>query len=199
MKKRILVLACGVGGVGTVQAQWYKQALQPSRYYFGLAAAAAAADTDFRVPGVANAGSTGWETSFKAFAGVDYDPYWGAELGYTDTLTDDYNYKVGGFNGRVGSRGYGMYVAGKLRYPIPNFPQAEVYGKLGPACSSRKIDDGPFLSSTSQNDTGLYAGPGAQWTLTPQWAVVAEYERYGRSKNIGATADVLTVGLRFNL
>jgi len=27
---------------------------------------------------------------------------------------------------------------------------------------------------------------------------VAEYERYGRSKRIGASADVLTVGLRFN-
>ncbi|HEX8785405.1 MAG TPA: hypothetical protein VF793_04395 [Telluria sp.] len=29
--------------------------------------------------------------------GVDYDPSWGAELAYTDTRTDDYDYNEGGF------------------------------------------------------------------------------------------------------
>ena len=196
MKKLILLLACGACAAGTAQAQWYNQALQPSRYYFGLAASSA--DSDFQVPGVAKAGSTGWNTSFKGYAGVEYDPFWGAEIGYTDLRTDDFNYNVGGFNGSSSSRGYGAYLAAKGRYPIPNLPQVEAYGKLGVAYSHRKLEGGPFLAPTSQDDTGLYAGVGAQFKLSPQWAAVAEYERYGRSKRIGASADVLTLGLRFN-
>jgi len=196
MKKLIVLLACGACAVSAAQAQWYNQALQPSRYYVGLAGSSA--DSDFRVPGIAKAGDTDWNTSFKVFAGVEYDPFWGAEIGYTDLRTDDFHYRVGGINGSTTSRGYGAYIAGTGRYPIPNLPQAEVYGKLGVAYSHRKLDGGPFLAQTSQDDTGLYAGVGAQWKFSPQWAAVAEYERYGRSKRIGASADVLTVGLRFN-
>ena len=196
MKKLVLALALGACAIGTAQAQWYNQPLQPSRYYFGLGAASA--DSDFKGTGVANTGDNGWNTSFKAFAGIDYDPFWGVELGYTDLRTDDYRYTAGGVNGRVGSRGYGIYLAGKGRYPIPNMPQAEVYGKLGIAYSHRRLDSGPFLTAVGSDDTGLYAGVGAQWKFTPQWAAVAEYERYGRSKRIGSSADVLTVGVRYS-
>jgi OOP family OmpA-OmpF porin len=196
MKKLILLLACGVGAVGAAQAQWYNQALQPSRYYVGLAASSA--DSDFRDARVTQAGSSDWNTSFKVFAGVEYDPFWGAEIGYTDLRTDDFHYSVGGVNGSSTSRGYGAYLAGTGRYPIPNVPQAEVYGKLGVAYSYRKLDGGPGLARTTQDDTGVYAAVGAQWKFTPQWAAVAEYERYGRDKHLGASADVLTVGLRFN-
>jgi len=196
MKKWFLALTLGACAVGTAQAQWYNQPASPSRYYFGLAATSA--DTDFKVPGVARTGDTNWETSWKAFAGVDYDPWVGAELGYIDTRTDDFTYTAGGVNGRVGSRGYNIYLAAKGRYPIPMYPQAEVFGKLGVEYSRRKLDAGPFLSATKEDNVGPYVGVGALWNLTPQWAVVAEYERFGRSKNIGASADMLTVGLRFN-
>lgn len=196
MKQLVVAFLLGACAVGTARAQWYNQPANPSRYYFGLAAASA--DTDFKVPGTALASDTNWETSWKAFAGVDYDPWVGAELGYIDTRTDDFDYQANGVRGRVGSRGYGIYLAGKGRYVLPMFPQAEVFGKLGVEYSRRKLDAGPFLASTTDDNVGPYVGVGAQWTFMPQWAVVAEYERYGRSKKIGAAADVLTVGVRFN-
>jgi opacity protein-like surface antigen len=199
MNKLVIALALGAGAAlaqAPAQAQWYNQTPTPSRYYFGLAATSA--DTDFKVPGTARRGETDWETSWKAFAGVDYDPWIGAELGYIDARTDDFEYVANGVNGRVGSRGYNIYLAAKGRYPIPMFPQAEVFGKAGVEYSHRKLDAGPFLSSTSDDNVGPYVAVGAQWHFNPQWAVVAEYERFGRSKNIGASADMLTVGLRFN-
>lgn len=198
MKKLALAVLAGVCAfsVTEAQAQWYNQPLQPSRYYFGLAATSA--DTDFKVPGVSRSGSTDWETSWKAFAGVDYDPYVGAEIGYIDARTDDFEYTANGVNGRVGSRGYNAYVAAKGRYVFPVLPQAEVYGKLGVEYSHRRLDAGPFLQRTSDDNVGPYVAVGAQWNFNPQWAAVAEYERFGRSKNIGASADMLTVGLRFN-
>lgn len=196
MKKLALALVLGACVAGTAQAQWYNQPVSPSRYYAGLAAASA--DTDFKVPGLTRSGDTNWETSWKGFIGVDYDPFVGAELGYTDARSDDFTYSAGGVNGRVTSRGYNIYLAAKGRYPIPMYPQAEVYGKLGFEYSRRKLDAGPFLAQTTEDNIGPYVGVGALWNFTPQWAVVAEYERYGRSKRIGASADMLTVGVRFN-
>jgi opacity protein-like surface antigen len=196
MKQLVLAFALGACAVGTAQAQWYNQPASPSRYYAGLAATSA--DTDFKVPGAARVGDTDWETSWKGFIGVDYDPFVGVELGYIDTRTDDFNYLANGVNGRVGSRGYNIYLAGKGRYPIPRFPQAEVFGKLGVEYSHRRLDGGPFLAATSDDNVGPYVGVGALWNVNPQWAVVAEYERFGRSKRIGASADMLTVGVRFN-
>jgi opacity protein-like surface antigen len=198
MKKLVLAftLTLGACAAGTAQAQWYNQPASPSRYYAGLAASSG--DTDFKVPGTARVGDTDWETSWKGFIGVDYDPFVGAELGYIDTRTDDFNYVANGVNGRVGSRGYNIYLAGKGRYVIPMYPQAEVFGKLGVEYSHRRLGAGPFLAAASEDNVGPYVGVGAQWNFNPQWAVVAEYERFGRSKNIGASADLLTVGVRFN-
>lgn len=196
MKQRVLALALGACAVGTAQAQWYNQQLVPSRYYVGLAAASS--PTNFKLPGFGEVGDTDWETSWKGYAGVEYDPFWGAEIGYIDTRTDDVNYSAGGFNGRLSSRGYGGYLAAKARYPLPMFPQAEVYGKLGVQYSHRTLEGGPYAQRLVDDNVGPYVGVGAQWNFNPQWGVVAEYERYGRSKNIGADADVLTVGVRLN-
>lgn len=196
-----LALLAGAGACAAIPAhaqmsQMFDKPLQPARYYFGLAAASA--DTDLKLNGVAKNGDTDWETSFKAFAGIDYDPNLGIELGYTDMRSDDINYTINGVNGRGTSRGYGMYLAAKGRYAIPAYQQAEVYAKLGLEYSHRKLGASPILGEVSEESTGVYGAVGAQWNLTPQWAAVAEYERYGRRKHIGATANVLTIGARFN-
>ena len=202
MRKLVLALLAGAGAcaLSPAQAQMFSKPVQPSRYYVGLAAASA--DTDLRVPGIAKNGDTDWETSWKVFAGIDYDPWVGVEIGYTDTRGDDINYRVNGtansVNGRGTSRGYGTYLAAKARYAIPAYQQAEVYAKLGLEYSHRTLGGSPVFARTSEESTGVYGALGAQWNLTPQWGIVAEYERYGRKKHIGATANVLTVGARFN-
>jgi hypothetical protein len=40
--------------------------------------------------------------------------------------------------------------------------------------------------------------PNLQYNLNQQVALTAEYERYGKSKDFGAKADVWTVGARYS-
>jgi OOP family OmpA-OmpF porin len=190
MKKIALALVVGMAAFGTAQAQ----NMQAPRGYLGLGAAFA--DHQYRLSGVSNIDHDGYKASVKVFGGADLDPVWGVEAGYTDFRSSDFSYTVASGPGRGSSKGYGLYLAGKGRWPIQ--PQAEVFGKLGIAYSHRKLDTNPFIGIDDDNDTGIYAGVGLQWNINPQWALTGEYERYGKKKNFGAKPDVWTVAARFN-
>jgi OOP family OmpA-OmpF porin len=190
MKKIALALVVGMAAFGTAQAQ----NMQAPRGYIGLGAAFA--DHQYRLSGVSNIDHDGYKASVKVFGGADLDPVWGVEAGYTDFRSSDFSYTVASGPGRGSSKGYGLYLAGKGRWPIQ--PQAEVFGKLGIAYSHRKLDTNPFIGIDDDNDTGIYAGVGLQWNINPQWALTGEYERYGKKKNFGAKPDVWTVAARFN-
>lgn len=190
MKKLVVALALGAAAIGTAQAQ----GSQSPRPYFGLGAAFA--DHDYSIGGVGNLDHDDYKASIKVFGGVDYDPLWGLEAGYTDFRGSDFSYTINGVPGRGSSDGYGIYLAGKGRWPL--HPQAEVFGKLGLAYSHRNLDSNPFVGIDDDNDTGIYAGVGLLWNLTPQWALTAEYERYGKSKDFGAKPDVWTVAARYS-
>jgi OOP family OmpA-OmpF porin len=190
MKKIALALVVGMAAFGTAEAQ----NMQAPRGYLGLGAAFA--DHQYRLSGVSNIDHDGYKASVKVFGGADLDPVWGVEAGYTDFRSSDFSYTVASGPGRGSSKGYGLYLAGKGRWPIQ--PQAEVFGKLGIAYSHRKLDTNPFIGIDDDNDTGIYAGVGLQWNINPQWALTGEYERYGKKKNVGAKPDVWTVAARFN-
>jgi OOP family OmpA-OmpF porin len=192
MKKIVLALVAGMAAFGTARAQ--AQTMQAPRGYVGLGAAFA--DHQYRLSGVGNIDHDGYKGSVKVFGGADLDPLWGVEAGYTDFRSSDFSYTVGGGPGRGSSKGYGLYLAGKARWPIQ--AQAEAFGKLGIAYSHRKLDTNPFIGIDDDNDTGIYAGVGLQWNINPQWALTGEYERYGKKKNFGAKPDVWTVAARFN-
>ena len=184
------VFALVAGAFTLAQAQ----TMQSPRGYIGIGVATA--DHDYDIGGISNVDSDGYKASAKVFGGVDLDPMWGVEAGYTDFRSSDFTYSQGGVPGRGSSDGYGIYLAGKGRWPIHQ--QAEVFGKLGIAYSKRELDSSTPLAVGDDNDTGIYAGVGLQWNINPQWALTAEYERYGKSKDIGAKADVWTVAARFN-
>jgi OOP family OmpA-OmpF porin len=190
MKKIALALVVGMAAFGTAQAQ----DMQAPRAYLGIGAAFA--DHQYRLGGVSNIDHDGYKASVKVFGGADLDPVWAVEAGYTDFRSSDFSYTVASGPGRGSSKGYGLYLAGKGRWPIQ--PQAEVFGKLGIAYSHRKLDTNPFIGIDDDNDTGIYAGVGLQWNINPQWALTGEYERYGKKKNFGAKPDVWTVAARFN-
>ena len=186
----IAALAIAAFANGHAQAQ----GSQAPRGYIGLGAAFA--DHEYEIGGIGNIDKDGHKASAKVFGGVDYDPLWGLEAGYTDFRGSDFQYSLGAVRGNGSSKGYGLYLAGKGRWPV--HPQAEVFGKLGIAYSHRKLDSNPFVGVDDDNDTGIYAGVGLQWKLDPQWALTAEYERYGKSKNFGAKPDVWTLAARYN-
>ena len=198
MKRTIIALAAGVVALATTQVQAQNQfqtMMQTAHPYIGLGANFA--DHEYKFPGASNVRGDDYEAGFKIFGGADFDPLWGAEIGYTDFSKSDFSYTQGFVPARGNVRGYGVYIAGKGRWPV--HPMVDVYGKLGVAYSNRKLESNiPLTTARSSHDTGLYAGAGLQWNINPQLALVGEYERYGRSKRLGSSADVFSVAARFS-
>lgn len=91
-------------------------------------------------------------------------------------------------------KGYGMYIAVKPTLPLSD--RLSVYGKLGVARSRREIVL-PAAPATRKSDTGAYGAFGLQYSVTPNTAITAEYERFGKKKDTGAKQDVWTLALKF--
>ena len=190
MKKLIVALIAATAAMSAAQAQTTQT--QP-RSYIGLGLASV--DHDYSVGGLKVGDKDGYNGNVKVFGGYEFNPMWAAEAGYTDFRDSHFNYSAAGVNGRGTSKGYGYYVAGKATAPIND--QFAVYGKLGVERSQRSLRDvGAFNRSSS--DTGVYASVGLQYTVTPQVALTAEYERYGKEKAFGAKPDVWTLGARYS-
>ncbi|MDT0131549.1 outer membrane beta-barrel protein, partial [Acinetobacter baumannii] len=49
----------------------------------------------------------------------------------------------------------------------------------------------------NDHDTGLYGAVGVQYALTKNVSLVGEYERYGKDKDNGAKADVVSAGVQY--
>jgi len=190
MKKLIVALIAGTAAMGAAQAQTTQT--QP-RAYVGVGVATADHENS-SAGGLANVDSDGYKASGKIFGGYEFDQNWGAEVGYTDFRKSDFNYSNAGTNATGRTKGYGYYVAGKYNYPVND--QFSVYGKLGLQHSERKLESAVLNAKNS--DTGAYGAVGLQYNLNQQVALTAEYERYGKSKDFGAKADVLTVGARYS-
>jgi opacity protein-like surface antigen len=190
MKKLIVALLAATAAISAAQAQTVQT--QP-RTYIGIAAASI--DHSYSNSGLNVTDKDGYNGNAKIFGGYEVNQTWGVEVGYTDINTADFNYNVAGVNGHGKTDGYQYYVAAKGNYPIND--QFSAYGKLGVEHSLRKIRDTGFADQSDSN-TGAYASVGLQYNFTPQVAVTAEYERYGKDKDFGAKADAWTIGARYS-
>jgi OOP family OmpA-OmpF porin len=190
MRKPILAL---IAAATALSASAQTSNVEFPRSYLGLGAATV--DHDYSINGLSNVDADGFDTSFKVFGGYEFDPIWGVELGYTDFTESDFSFRQNNLPGRGKSEGYGVYVAGKGRMPLNE--QFDLIGKLGVAYSHREARATTGLN-LDDNDTGIYAGAGLQWNVNRQWSLIAEYERYGKSKDYGAKADVFTIAGRYN-
>ena len=91
-------------------------------------------------------------------------------------------------------KGYGMYIAVKPTIPLSE--KLSVYGKVGVAKSRREIVL-PAAAAIKKSETGAYGAFGLQYSVTPNTAITAEYERFGKKKDAGAKEDVWTLALKF--
>ena len=184
MKKLIFVLIAAATAMGSAQAQ-------TGRAYVGVGVASA--DHTTSLPGTTNGTSDGWKASGKLFGGYDFDNTWGVEAGYTDFRKSDYSYNLGAQTVRGQADGHSTYLAAKATAPVNE--QFSVFGKLGVANNKVSLHNDPFYKGDSKNE--VYAGVGGQYNLNQKVALTLEYERYGKSKDIGAKADVITVGAKY--
>jgi opacity protein-like surface antigen len=189
MKKIIFALIAGASLVsGAAMAQ--------SKPYIGVGVATS--DHEFKVGGATNVNAEGWKPSAKIFGGVDFTPTFGMEAGYTDLRKADhtFNYGIGNTAGTATTDGQRAYIAGKATMPVNE--QFSVYGKLGAGYTKTKLSsDAPGISG-SDSKTEVYAGLGGQYKLSDTTALILEYERYGKSKDVGAKADAITAGAKFS-
>jgi OOP family OmpA-OmpF porin len=169
MKKLIVALIAGAAAMSAAQAQNFSDT-QPHAYV-GVGASTAK-----------NIQSDDYKLGGKIYGGYQINQSWAAEAGYTDL----------GDHGAT--KGNGYYVAAKATMPINE--QFSAYGKVGVQHSERKYDTAAL--NIKDTDTGAYGALGVQYKLNQQVALTAEYERYGKEKDIGAKANVWTVGANYS-
>jgi opacity protein-like surface antigen len=150
------------------------------------------------VAGSTNRNAEGYKAGGKIFGGIELDKTWGLEAGYTDFRSAHNTYTIGTTNGSVDTKGHAFYVAGKGTFAVND--QVGVFGKLGVANTKTELNfnTGSTFANSSDSKTEAYGALGVQYNLSKQVALTAEYERYGKSKNIGAKANAFTVAARYN-
>jgi OOP family OmpA-OmpF porin len=186
MKKLIFAVLAGFTAMTAAQAQ-------VSSPYIGLGVASS--DHDFKIGSAGTTSSDGYKGSGKIFGGFDVNPMFGVEAGYTDLRSANHSYTIGTNTGTATTDGHRAYVAGKATMPVND--AFSVYGKLGAAYSKTKFR-ATSLASADDSESGVYAGIGGQYKLSDKVALTLEYERYGKTKDVGAKADAITVGARYN-
>jgi OOP family OmpA-OmpF porin len=189
MNKLIVALIASVAAMSAAQAQQ-----TAPRAYVG--AGIASADHDYKLSGASNVDTEGWKASGKIFGGYEFNQTWGVEAGYTDFRKSDVNYSIGGANVRGETEGHSAYLAAKATLPVNE--QFSVYGKLGAARNKSELHLVNAAASMSRSKTEAYGAVGAQYSLNQDVALIAEYERYGKSKDFGQKADVLTIGAKYS-
>lgn len=185
MKKLIFAMFAAAAAMGSAQAQ-------QGQAYIGVGIASVDHVTSPNsLTGTTNNSSDGWKASGKIFGGYDFDKTWGVEAGYTDYAKSDYSYNSGAIRGQ--SEGHSTYIAGKATAPINE--QFSVFGKLGVSDNKYQMNEPAGAFGTSK--TEVYAGIGGQYKLNQKVAMTLEYERYGKTKDFGPKADVITVGAKY--
>jgi hypothetical protein len=187
MKKQIFALIAVASTMGAVHAQ------TPAPY---IGVGIASADHNYSISGASNVDSDGYKASGKLFGGVEFDKTWGLEAGYTRFGSASANYNIGSTTGSVNSKGHALYLAGKATMPINE--QFSLYGKLGVARTKNEVHSTTVAYNYDDSKTEGYGALGAQYNLSKEVALSLELERYGKNKDNGAKANVVTVAARYN-
>lgn len=193
MKKLIFAVLASVTAMTAMTATTAVQAQQISSPYIGLGVASS--DNNFKLGAAGTSNSDGYKASGKIFGGFDVNPMFGVEAGYTDLRKADHTYTIGATSGSATTSGSRSYLAAKASMPVND--AFSVYGKLGAGYSKVKMRS-TTIGNADDSDTEVYAGVGGQYKISDKVALTLEYERYGKNKDFGPSANAITVGARYN-
>jgi len=173
MKKLIIATIATAAAIGSAQAQ-----NTPGSAYVGASAVSAK-----------NTTVDAHKADGKLFGGYNLTDKLGIEAGWTNHHETDFARG----NVRGSTEGYGTYVAAK--YTMPVNEKVSAYGKVGISHNERKLNTN--VASFKDTDTSGYGGVGVEYKLNQNASLVAEYERYGKTKDYGARANVWSAGLKY--
>lgn len=125
------------------------------------------------------------DTSFKIFGGYQFDDNWGLELGYVD-----FGKATASGAGASGeAKVNGLTLAGVGTLPINDL--FSVFGKLGFVRYDLKVSGsspGVTFSAEDKNSALMY-GVGAQYNVTEQVGIRAEWELFKKVGDSGTTGE----------
>ena len=183
MNKLLITLAASLVAIGSAQAQGVVANGNPlAGVYVGAS-----------VSGAKNETIDDWKAGGKVFAGYNFDQNWAVEAGHTRFDSQEYRVTSGPGANDAFVKSNSSYLAAK--YTLPLNGALSAYGKLGASYNERK---GGFRNTNwNDHDTGMYGAVGLQYALTKNVSLVGEYERYGKEKDNGAKADVVSAGVQY--
>lgn len=137
------------------------------------------------------------DTGYQVAAGYRFTPNLGVEAGYTSfgkaSATED------GVTGSVKPESF--YAALTGSYNIT--PGFAITGKVGVARNSTKFSlrDGTESESVKAKQTSAVFGIGASYSLTPNVAVIGEFQHFGKvvkEDGFNLKAQIVSVGVRYS-
>lgn len=191
--KRIALVTTAILMLGA-QASWAAPQSEELGAYGGLSVGR----SSFNLPGasVAITGKDSRDTSFKLYGGYQLNENFGVEGGYVrlGKFSEQATLATGSVN-QEGS-GNSFYLAGTGRLPLNE--AFSLKGRLGVARS--KISGSnllPAADSLQGSKTGLMAGVGAEYKLSKNLALTADYDYYGKVSS-KVKASTFMVGARLS-
>ena len=136
------------------------------------------------------------KTGYKAYAGYDFTPNFGAEAGYVNFG----KVKLYAEDASAHLKSSAFYVAATGTLPLNE--QFSLFGKAGVTQNRAKIsfNNDYFDFSGSKNKTAAVFGIGAAYHFDKKLSLVAEYENFGKILDVDGgnlKADLLSIGLRY--
>lgn len=184
----VLVSGAMISGVQAAE-------IQPNGYLFGNIGQTETDLSDFEDMGLSTDEDS---TAYKVGAGVQLNRYVGLEFQYADL--GEVSASLPGISADISAKGLGANVVATL--PLDRF---KLYGKVGyhQVESEWKVKQGGTTLGKGEDDNNVTSfAIGAAYALTPQFEVVAEFERYqdvGDKDETGeADVDFASIGLRYN-
>lgn len=189
MKKLIVALLASTAAMSAVQAQ----EIAP-RAYVGVGVVGTDYEKD--VPGVTNVDADTYKASGKIFGGYEFNRNWGVEIGHTDFRSADVHFdNAAGARDSVQAKGRSTYLAAKFSTPLNE--KVVGYAKLGAAHNVNELSAYNAALRQRDSDNTAYGALGVQYNINQDVSLVAEYERYGKSRDWGVKPDNFTIGAKY--
>jgi opacity protein-like surface antigen len=185
----IALAALAAGGVHAQTATNNYSFLAPGSSYIGLNAGQSRFSS--LDPGAGGFSADNKDTSYSVYGGSYFNRNLGVELGYTNFG------QINRAGGNTKAEGFDVSLVGRL----PLNDSFSLLGKVGTTYGRTTVSADPSsgLATGNESGFGLTYGIGAEYSFTPAWSAVVQYDQHDL-KYVGASRERVgntSVGVRY--